>query len=168
MDLDTQELDTRNADATAPKLIIPQLGQLYRLFDPVSYAVLRLGFGIVLLTHGLPKVLGHSHGSMDNPLASSMRLIDSRLHLPAAEMLAYFVTFLESGGALGIALGFMTRIFAAMITFEMIGICFVLAPAWVWLDKGMEYPVLMGLLALHIAFKGAGRYSIDKAIGREI
>jgi hypothetical protein len=28
--------------------------------------------------------------------------------------------------------------------------------------------VMPVLLALHIAFKGAGRYSIDKAIGKEI
>ena len=55
-----------------------------------------------------------------------------------------------------------------MIAIEMAIICTALAPAWVWNTGGMEYPLLMGFLALFIAMNGGGRYSVDRLIGREL
>ena len=37
-----------------------------------------------------------------------------------------------------------------------------------WLDRGIEYPLLMGFLALQISIRGGGRFSLDRLLGREI
>jgi len=34
----------------------------------------------------------------------------------------------------------------------------------VWVDRGIEFPFLMGALALYIAVRGGGRYSIDSRL----
>ena len=39
---------------------------------------------------------------------------------------------------------------------------------WAWTNRGVEYPVLWGLIFLAIAIRGGGPYSIDRAIGREL
>lgn len=138
---------------------------LYRTGAMLTYAALRTGFGLILLTHGLPKVLGVAHGSLADPKASATNFIRTVLHFPAPELFGDFLTLIETGGAVMLALGLFTRIVAPMIAFEMAMVCIVLSPNWVWLDHGMEYALLMGLVALHIAFRGAGPLSVDRLIG---
>ncbi len=149
-------------------LVFPGLARLYAGARPASYAVLRIAFGLILLTHGLPKVLGAGHGSMGDPLASATSFIDTRLHFPAPAQFAYFAAFLESGGAAILALGLLTRIVAPMIAIEMACICVVHYPVFAWTDRGLEYALLMGFVALHISFRGGGRFSADRLIGREV
>lgn len=166
------------ADAAPPRgmavphrrtaLVFPGLAGFYALAQPLSYAALRIAFGLILLTHGLPKVLGGGHGSLGNPLASATSFIDTKLHLPAPTLFGYFAAFLESGGALMLALGLLTRIVAPMIAVEMACICMIHYPAFTWIDRGMEYALLMGFVALHISFRGGGRFSLDRLIGKEI
>ena len=55
---------------------------------------------------------------------------------------------------------------AALLAAEMAGISYALAPTWVWVDRGIEYPVLMGVLAFYIAVRGSGHYSLDQALLR--
>ena len=62
-----------------PTLLIPALAPLYRCAEPLAYALLRAGFGVIMLTHGLPKLLGNAHGSMADPMAASINLIQNRL-----------------------------------------------------------------------------------------
>jgi putative oxidoreductase len=50
---------------------------------------------------------------------------------------------------------------------QMAAIAYILGPNWPWIDRGIEYPVLMGFLFTYIAFKGAGRHSLDRLWGRE-
>ncbi len=37
-----------------------------------------------------------------------------------------------------------------------------------WLKAGYEYPLLWGIVALAIALRGGGPYSVDRKIGREL
>ncbi len=67
-----------------------------------------------------------------------------------------------------LAAGLLTRIVAPMIAVEMAFICMIHYPVFTWIDRGMEYALLMGFVALHISFRGAGRYSLDRVIGWEI
>ena len=80
-------------------------------YESALYAVLRIVFGIVLFTHGLPKALGTSHGSMADPMAGSINLIQNVLGLPFAPQLAFLVMLLETGGAIMLVLGLCTRRF---------------------------------------------------------
>jgi putative oxidoreductase len=108
--------------------------------EPLGYAMLRACFGIVMLSHGVPKLLRTSHGSMADPMAASTALIANVLRLPAPEAFAMFVALL------------------------MLVICYLLGPTWVWIDRGIEFPVLMLFLAVFVSFKGSGRYSVDALI----
>jgi len=150
-----------------PRLVFPFLRGLYARAEPLAYALLRAVFGTVLITHGLPKLLRTSHGSMADPMAGSIHLIENVLHLPAAPALAMLVALLEGVGGALLALGFGTRVVAAMVAVQMLAICVALGPNWPWIDRGIEYPFLMLFLAVFIAFHGGGRWSLDRAIGRE-
>jgi putative oxidoreductase len=144
---------------------LPPLPQLQSIATPASYALLRVVFGVVLITHGLPKLLRTSHGSMADPMAGSINLIENVLHLPAAPVLAMLVALLEGVGGALLAIGFGTRVIAAMVTVQMLAICVALGPTWPWIDRGIEFPFLMMFLALFMALKGGGQWSIDRAIG---
>jgi putative oxidoreductase len=113
--------------------------------ESVAYGVLRASFGIIMVTHGLPKLLGLPHGSMADPMAGATRLIETVLHLPAAPALALLA-----------ALGLFTRPIAALMAVELAAICYVHAPTWAWIDRGMEYPLLMLCVAVLIAARGSG------------
>ena len=159
------EPPNRPADA---RLVLPGLARFYALAHPLSYALLRIGAGLTLFTHGLPKVMGRAHGSMADPMAGSTRLIDAVLGLPFAPVLAVFVAGLEFFGGLMLAAGLLTRIVAPMFAVQMAVICVALGPNYPWIDRGFEYPLMLGFVALFIAFRGGGPLSLDRAIGREI
>ncbi|OAI84699.1 DoxX family protein [Pseudomonas putida] len=156
----------RNVDAS-PKLLFPALAGFYQRGEPLAYASLRACLGIVMLSHGLPKLLRTSHGSMADPMAASIRLIETVLHLPFPEVFAMLVALLEGVGGVLLALGFGTRALAAAMAVQMATIAYILGPNWPWIDRGIEYPVLMLVLFLYIAFRGGGRYSLDRLFGRE-
>jgi putative oxidoreductase len=46
-----------------------------------------------------------------------------------------------------LALGIQTRVVAALMVIEMIAAAYVHAPTFSWADRGMEMPLLMGLVA---------------------
>jgi putative oxidoreductase len=148
-------------------LIIGTLAPLYDRLQPIAYAALRAGFGVTMVTHGLPKLLGASHGSMADPMAASTALIADVLHLPGAPTLALLVAVLESFGGAMLAVGLLTRLIAPMFAVQMAVICLALGPTWPWIDRGIEYPFVLGLIAFLIAIRGGGDLSIDRLIGRE-
>lgn len=133
--------------------------------ETIGYGVLRLVFGMIMVSHGLPKMLGTSHGSMADPMAASAALIGNVLHLPAAPVFAMLVALLETVGGALLGIGLATRPVAALMAVQMLAISYILGPTWPWIDRGIEYPVLMLFLALYMAVKGGGRYSLDHWIG---
>ena len=155
----------QQASARPPRLLIPALDTLYARAEPALYALLRVAFGIILFTHGLPKALGTSHGSMADPMAGSINLIQNVMGLPFAPQLAFLVMLLETVGALMLALGLWARPVALAIVVQMLAICYVLGPTWPWIDRGIEFPVLMACLALYISVRGSGRFALDRKLG---
>ena len=89
--------------------------------------------------------------------------------LPFAEGLAYLTYFAETVAAACLAIGLFTRIAAAMIGIEMLVIVFIFhwQFGYFWTVRGYEFALLWLLLCIAIFFKGGGRYSIDRMIGRE-
>lgn len=150
------------------QLIFPRLRSLYDRLEPLSHALLRIAFGLMLMTHGIPKLLGRSHGSMADPMAGSVNLIANVLHLPAAPLIGWFIALLEGVGGLMLALGFLTRIVAPMVVVQMLVISYLLAPTFPWIDRGYEYPLMLVFVALCIAARGSGPVSVDARLGREI
>src|ERR1700687_1378124 len=152
--------DTMSAHDEA-KLIFPALAGLYQRFSPFSYAFMRFATGAVLLPHGIQKVL-------NVPIAKFAPNIAAK-GLPFAEGLAYLTYFAESVAAACLAVGLLTRIAAAMIGIEMlvIVVLFQWQFGYFWTARGYEYALLWLLLCVAIFFKGGGRYSIDRIIGKE-
>ena len=143
------------------RLMIPALGSLYETFAPYAYAFMRFVTGAILVPHGVQKVFFGSIARYTQTIAAK--------GLPLPELLAYLTFFTELVGAICLAIGLFTRIAAAMICVEMTVIVFVFQwqYGYFWTNRGYEYAALWALLCLAIFFKGGGRYSVDRFIGKE-
>jgi len=56
-----------------------------------------------------------------------------------------------------------------MIAIEMIVIVFIFqwSFGYFWTNRGYEYALLWALLCIAIFFRGGGRFSVDRLIGKE-
>ncbi len=144
------------------RLIFPGLGGFYEAFSPASYSFMRFATGAVLIPHGIQKIM---LGSVVN-LAP---YIDKQMGVPYPLLWAYFAVFAESVGAICLAIGLFTRVAALIIWIEMgvIIVSFQWQFGYFWTLKGYEYALLWWLLCLAIFFRGGGRYSVDRLIGKE-
>jgi putative oxidoreductase len=81
-----------------------------------------------------------------------------------------FLTVMEFFGGLCISIGMFTRFFAAAAAIEMGYLTFIQywANGYGWRTDGYEYVMMWGTLALAIALRGGGRYSVDRMLGREL
>ncbi len=144
-----------------PRLVFPGLAGLYLRFSPFSYSFMRFATGAILLPHGLQKVLSVPISKFAPNIAAK--------GLPFAEGLAYLTYFAETIAAVCLAIGLFTRIAAAIVGIEMLVIVFVFQWqfGYFWTARGYEFALLWLLLCIAIFFKGGGRYSIDRIIGKE-
>lgn len=144
-----------------PKLLIPALKPFYDVVEPLSWLLVRLTVGLMLLSHGIPKV-------MAGVAETAAMTFTKRGVGAAAEPLAVFLIFLETVGALCIALGLFTRFFAAAITIEMGVIAYLAYAKSGWSGSGFEYPLMWGLIMLAIALRGGGPWLLDRNIGTQL
>jgi putative oxidoreductase len=143
-----------------PKLLFPQLQSFYRCAEPLSWALIRITAGLMLIPHGWPKLM------MGVGATAQMALV--KRGIAPAEPLAVVLITLETLGGLCVALGLFTRFWAAAITIEMGVIVYHHLPKFGWTGPGYEYPLFWGLVMLAIALRGGGPYSLDRMIGREL
>ena len=148
-----------------PSRIIPAFSSIYDCATPLTYALLRAGLGIILIPHGMQKLFGSFGGMGLNGFAA---LFDKLGYSPGM-----FWTWVVGGtefiGGIMLVLGLFTRISAvAQLIFMINAIWFTAnTQGFFWSKGGMEYPLLIGLVALYILARGGGAYSVDRAIGRE-
>jgi len=151
------------SDATvdAKRLYFPGLAGFYTWATPLSYALMRVCLGLILVPHGAGKLFG-----ADIPHTAQNFV---KLGWPVPVALAWLVGIIEFFGGLMLAAGLFTRIVAAAIAIEMAVISFVvLWPNWGWAHHGMEYAFMMGVFAFAMALRGGGPYSLDRMLGKEI
>jgi putative oxidoreductase len=147
-------------DAGQPRLVVPQLQPFYRWAEPLSWALIRITAGLMLIPHGWPKLMAGI-----GPVAQNALM---KRGIAPAEPLAVVLIAIETIGGLCIALGLFTRFWAAAATIEMGVIVYHHLPKFGWTERGYEYPLFWGLVMLAIALRGGGPYSIDRRIGREL
>lgn len=147
-------------ERVAPKLLFPQLKSFYDWAEPLSYLLIRLTVGLMLIPHGWPKFMAGIGPTAANVIA--------KRGLAPAEPLAIILIILETVGGICIALGLFTRFFAAAVTIEMAVIVYQYWPKFGWTMPGYEYPLMWGLVMLAVALRGGGPYSLDRMIGREL
>lgn len=89
-----------------------------------------------------------------------------QMGVPAAQMAAPVVATLELVGGLALIVGVLTRVFAALLTLNMLGALFLVhASAGVFVATGgFELVLLLAGAALATALVGAGRLSADRAL----
>ena len=140
-----------------PRLIFPGLAGFYASVSELWYPMVRFTAGALLLYHGWPKLMGGVA-----PVAAGFA--KGGFLLPT--LLAYLIIFLETVGAIAVAVGLFTRFFAAGIAIQMAVIAFV-----VQMPRGfarMEMFLLWGIVMFAIALRGGGPYSLDRVIGKEL
>ena len=150
--------------AQEPRPIISALGPFYTRASDLSYLVVRLTAGGMLLVHGITKL---TTATVTGFAANSL----ARRGIEPALPLAYVVWFLETVGAVCIILGLFTRVFAVAIGIEFLIITFHAhfgaGFGWSRPGGGWEYPLFWGLIWVAVALRGGGPYSLDRKLGRE-
>jgi len=148
------------------RLYFPGLAGFYTAMEPIAYAVMRFVIGLIMFMHGWAKVTG--------PGAAGVARYFASLGLPAPQLLAYSAMFLETVGGICIAVGFLTRFFAAALAVEML--IAMLAAHWAngfyvlvsQQKNGYEFVLLLGIACFFIAIRGGGRYSVDAMLPKEL
>jgi putative oxidoreductase len=149
------------AASSDPKLLIPQLRSFYDRANPLSWLLVRVTVGLMLLPHGWPKFVAGISATAASTLA--------KRGIQPAEPLAAVLITLETLGGVCIALGLFTRFWAAAVTIEMAVITYHYLPAgFGWTKPGYEYPLMWGLIMLAVLLRGGGPYSLDRLLGREL
>jgi putative oxidoreductase len=144
----------------APRLLFPGLKPFYDRVEPLSWLLIRITAGLMLIPHGWPKLM------MGITATANMALV--KRGITPAEPLAVILITLETLGGLCIALGLFTRFWAAAVFIEMMVIAYHHLPKFGWTAPGYEYPLFWGLVMLAIALRGGGPYSLDRRIGKEL
>jgi putative oxidoreductase len=143
---------------------IPALGNLWASLNPFALPILRAGLGIILLAHGCQKLFGMFGGMGLNANAALFERLGYHPGMFWGTLVGCTETF---GGAL-LVLGLFTRPAAlSVIIFMMFSIHFTSAKGFFWSQGGMEYSILILLVALVFFIRGGGEYSVDKTIGKE-
>ena len=146
-----------------PKLLIPQLKPFYDRVEPLSWLLIRMTVGLMILPHGWPKLMAGIEGT------AAQSFVRRGLWVGAAEPLAVFLILLETVGGVCIALGLFTRFIAAAITIEMATIVTIYLPkGYGWTGPGYEYAMMWGLVMFAVALRGGGPFSLDRKIGWQL
>lgn len=142
------------------------LRAIFRTDDDASALVARLALGIVILPHGLQKLLGMFGG------AGFTATVDYFVSSGLPAFLAVLIIIGEALGSLGLILGFLSRVAALGITIIMLGAIltvhikfgFFMNWAGTQAGEGFEFHILAIGLALVVLIKGGGLWSVDASI----
>ena len=140
-----------------PRLFIPALAGFYDWVRPYCYPLVRFVVGATIIPDGWTKLMGGL-----GPVTASM----TRIGIVPAGPAAVAVIAIETVGGLCVAIGFLTRFWAAAMAIEMAVIA--LDVQWKNGYPRVQQFALWGILALVIALRGGGRLSVDRLIGWEL
>ena len=142
---------------------------VYRFFstlDSLGPTLLRLLLAIVFFVHSGQKIFGLFGGAGWTATLAQWTSADG-LHIPYP--LAVCGIMAELVGAVGLLFGFLTRLAALGIFCTMsVAIVTVHLAAGFLAPGGFEYPLTLAIVALSLVFSGGGRFSIDKAVTRQL
>jgi putative oxidoreductase len=143
---------------------IPSLGNFYARLEPFVLPLLRAGLGIILIAHGCQKLFGMFGGMGLNANAALFQ----RLGYSPGMFWGTLVGCTETVGGILLVLGLFTRPAAlSIVIFMIFSIHFTSAKGFFWSNGGMEYSILILLVALVFMIRGGGEYSLDKSMPKE-
>lgn len=143
--------------------------KLFSTEDDSAGLVLRVMLGVVFFPHGAQKVVGWFGGY---GFTGTVLFFTENLRIPYA--LVLLVMAAEFLGAIGLIVGFMTRIAAFGIFCVMAGAIYMVhLPNGFFMNwsgnqqgEGFEYHLLVMAIAVALMIRGGGRWSLDRAIAR--
>jgi putative oxidoreductase len=124
----------------------------------IARAVLRVALGVVFFAHGWQKIFEYTIPGTQASFA--------QMGVPAAELIAPAIGFLELLGGAAIILGVLVRPVASLLALNMLGALFLVhAPAGIFVDNGgYELVLVLAAGAAVLALVGGGRFSIDAVV----
>jgi len=141
---------------------------LHKFFNTdksISALIIRLTLGIVILPHGMQKLLGVFGGFGFSATMDAM----TGMGLPA--IIVFLIIIGESFGSLSLILGIGTRFSALSLTIIMLGALAIHLPDGFFMNwmgnqsgEGFEYHLLAIGLGVSSLLSGGGRFSIDRII----
>ncbi len=142
----------------------------FRTEDTWQNLIVRVSLGAVMFPHGAMKLFGWFGG---NGVLGTIEAFSHYYHFPA--FLTLLVVAVESLGALGLIIGFATRLWAFGIFCDMIGaICLVHWPNGFFMNwfgaqhgEGFEYHLLVIGMAFALMITGGGSLSLDSLIAKK-
>jgi putative oxidoreductase len=146
------------------------LRKLFKTDGNIVGLVARIVLGLVILPHGLQKLVGAFGGY---GFSNTMEYFTST-GIPV--IIAFLIIMAESFGSLGLITGFLSRFSAFGISLVMLGaIMLVHLPNGFFMNwsgqqqgEGFEFHILALGLALLVMIFGGGKWSIDKLISSRL
>ncbi len=142
------------------------MGSLLHTDDDFGLFIARIFLGVVILPHGLQKLLGMFGG------AGFSGTVDFFVGSGIPAAVAILIIIAESFGAIALIIGFLSRLAALGLAIIMLGAIFMVHLQhgffmnWFGSQagEGFEYHLLALGLSLVVLIKGGGKWSIDRAI----
>lgn len=121
----------------------------------LALLALRLMLGLILLYHGLPKIVDFA-GTLD---------AFTKMGVPVPAVSLLFAILAEVVGGLLIALGVWTDVAAAFVIVDMLGAIFAVhwKAGFDFTEGGYEHPLTVLVMALVLLLAGTGRYGLARA-----
>jgi putative oxidoreductase len=136
--------------------------KLLATVDDSTLTIMRLILGIVFFAHGAQKALGWFGGF---GFSGTMGFFTQQMHIPAP--LAFLAICAEFLGGLGLIFGFLTRIAAFGVAVNML-VAVLMVHRHIAFRKARATSITcLRFLAMPIIVRGAGSFSIDRALSRE-
>lgn len=125
----------------------------------LALVIVRVGIGVVFVAHGWQKV---NDIGVDN-VATGFEQMD----VPLATASAWFAALVELAGGAALIAGALTPVVGLLLAADMLGAwIFVHAGNGIFVDQGgAELVIALGAASLALAAVGAGRFSVDHAVG---
>ncbi len=145
--------------------------KLFETDEAWTGLILRVMLGVVMFPHGAQKLLGWYGGF---GFAGTLGFFTEQMHLPW--LVALLVIIGESFGSLGLLIGLLTRVTAASMALIMVGaIGLVHWPNGFFMNwsgkqagEGFEYHLLVIAICAALVITGAGKWSVDSVIAKEL
>jgi putative oxidoreductase len=145
-----------NRSTTSPQAVTDKLA-------PLAWPMVRIVTGLLLIPHGAQKLFGWFGGY---GLQATGQFFESSLGMSPGVLMAGLAGAVEFFGGIALVLGLLTRPAALAIAVLMAVALTVHIPnGFFWNNGGYEYPLMWGVLALAIALRGGGEFSLDRKLG---
>ena len=128
----------------------------------IASTILRIPVGLILMAHGAQKLFGAFGGYGLEGTGQFM----ASLGLEPGYLMALLAGSAEFFGGLALAIGLLVRPASIVVAFTMLIAIFTvhISNGLFMSNNGYEYALTLLIVAVSLAFSGAGSFSVDKAI----